>query len=146
MRFSPRFRSGYFSLELLLVIGIVSLIFAMTMPNVNRFFASTQHGLASWEAAQLCYFARMRAMAMDQDTTLALFSDRFCIVQDATFSQDPLTCITLPNFLQTDINGSGRVGFKPVGTTQYSGTLTLKKDSIIHYVTVQVGAGQINVR
>lgn len=140
------YRNGYLTLEVMLTITLLSLAMTWTMPALGRFLGSIQHMLLTWEATQLCYLARMQAIATNQDVQVQVLDRRLCVAQPLLEGTLTGYCLELPSSFQGSINGTGRLGFKPTGTTQYAGTFTLERDAIFHYVTVQVGVTQINAR
>lgn len=125
-------QSGYTLVELIIAIGIAGILIGTAL-STGSHLTSVKNRLTAEHLEMILYLA--------QSTARNTRSDAWITVVGTTPSSNFLSS-ALPWQSDIHINGTGKLGFTPAGTTKYSGTATIG-DS--HKVSLGINMGRPKV-
>jgi prepilin-type N-terminal cleavage/methylation domain-containing protein len=123
---------GYTLIELIITIGIIGVVIGTAL-STGSHLTSVKNRLTAEHLEMTLNLA--------QSTARNTRSDRWITVAGTTPSNN-FASSTLPWQSEIKINGTGKLGFTPAGTTKYAGTVTIG-DS--HKVSLGINVGRPNV-
>ena len=118
--------------ELIITIGIIGIVIG-TAVSTGSHLTSVKNRLTAEHLEMTLYLAQATARNTRSDTWITAIG---------TTPSSNFLASTLPWKAELSINGTGKLGFTPAGTTKYAGTVTIG-DS--HKVSLGINAGRPNI-